>query len=89
MSEPSPRVEPPARPRPSRSNQSNAGTILALFGLLVIAAGLLGLMALVLPQLLGIVLVVGGLFGMVFFHYVVWGWWLSQMKPDDLPEDPK
>ena len=89
MSEPSPRVEPPARPRPPQRNQSNAATMIALFGLVVIGGGLLGLMALVLPQLLGIVLVVGGLFGMAFFHYVVWGWWLSQMKPDDIPDDPE
>ncbi|HTI49425.1 MAG TPA: hypothetical protein VL475_00685 [Planctomycetaceae bacterium] len=82
MSEP-PRPVPPA----AKSGQSNAGTFIALFGLILMGGSLVGLTALVLPQFLGLVLVVGGLFVVpALFHYLVWGWWLSQIK-DENPDD--
>lgn len=79
------------RPRPlapaARSGQSNAGTMIALFGLIVMGGAFLGLTALVLPQFLGLMLVVGGLFVVpALFHYLVWGWWMSQIK-DENPDD--
>lgn len=79
---------PPVPPRPNRpnSNPSNAGTWIALFGLLLIAGALLGLAALVMPHLLGLIAVVGGFVFLTAFHYLVWGWWMSQMK-DRTPED--
>ena len=36
-----------------------------------------GVMALVLPQLLGVVLIVAGFVWFAVMHYVLWGWWLS------------
>jgi len=60
--------------------ESNAATAIALVGLLLIGAALLGLMALVLPHLLGIVLVILILAVPAAFHYLVWGWWLSQVR---------
>jgi hypothetical protein len=67
---------------PSRGDR-NTGTFLAL-GALVLAAGfLLGLASLVMPQILGLVAVVGLFAGVVAFHYVVWGWWLGRMLQDD------
>lgn len=82
---------PPAPLRPQRptqnSAQSNAATWIALFGLLLVGGALLGLTALVMPQFLGLIAVVGGLFVVpIAFHYLVWGWWMSQMK-DDTPDD--
>jgi hypothetical protein len=75
------------RPEPSsHRGQSNAATAIALFGLVLIGAALLGLMALVLPQLLGIVVVILIFAVPAAFHYLVWGWWLSQMK-DEQAED--
>lgn len=72
---------------PAVAMRANLATMIALFGLLAIAAGLLGLMALVLPHLLGIVVVVFTLFaGPIALHYLVWGWWLSQLK-DENPDD--
>ena len=50
----------------------------ALFGLLTVAVGLLGLMAIVAPHVFGIVLIGVGLLGFGAFHYLVWGWWLGQ-----------
>jgi hypothetical protein len=69
----------------SHNPSPNTGTMIALFGLLLIAGGLLALMALVLPQVAGVVLVILIVFVLpISFHYVVWGRWLSKMKP---PED--
>lgn len=73
-----------ARPEPStHRGQSNAATAIALFGLVLTGAALLGLMALVLPQLLGIVVVVLIFAVPAAFHYLAWGWWLSQMRVED------
>lgn len=66
----------------------NSGTFIALFGLLVIAAGLLGLSALILPIARGIIVLVLLFLGMIAFHYCVWGWWLSTHAPTDERERP-
>jgi hypothetical protein len=57
--------------------ERDAATWVALTGLVVIAVGLVGLMALVAPHVLGIVLILGGFLGFGAFHYLVWGWWLG------------
>jgi hypothetical protein len=67
------------RNSPSNS-QSNAATAIALVGLLLISAVLLGLMALVLPQLLGVLIVILIFAIPAAFHYLIWGWWLSQVR---------
>jgi hypothetical protein len=67
-------------------NQSNAATAIALLGLLLMSAAILGLMALVLPQLLGVLIVIMIFAVPAVFHYLVWGWWLSQMR-DAQPVD--
>lgn len=72
----------------SKQPGRNSGTFIALFGLLVIAAGLLGLSALVMPQIFGILIVVVLFLGAVAFHYCVWGWWLSAHAPTDERERP-
>ncbi|HUE15590.1 MAG TPA: hypothetical protein VMR25_15595 [Planctomycetaceae bacterium] len=77
----------------SRPAQSNAPTILALLGLLVIGAGLLGLIALVLPQVFGLLAVVLGFFAFGAIHYLLWGWWMrpvpieDETEPDDVRHD--
>lgn len=69
---------------PSRKPQSNAGTAIALFGLLLASGAILGLMSLVLPQVAGVLLVVLLIFVVpMALHYLVWGWWLSQMKDEE------
>ena len=69
----------------NRPQQSDAPTILALLGLLAIAAGLLGLVALVLPQIFGLLAVVLGFFAFGAIHYLLWGWWL---RPVPIKDDP-
>lgn len=81
---------PPSRPERTRpaAAQSNAATWIALFGLLLMGGALLGLTALVLPQFMGLVAVVGVLFVLpITFHYLVWGWWMSQWKDADPHDD--
>ena len=58
-------------------SEADARTFVALLMVIVITYSLLGVMALVLPQLLGVVLVVGGFGGFAVMHYVLWGWWLG------------
>jgi hypothetical protein len=71
----------PRTPPPPKKPQSNAGTAIALFGLLLISGAILGLMSLVLPQVAGVLLVVLLVFVMpMVLHYLVWGWWLSRMQ---------
>jgi len=65
----------------------NAGTILALLGLLVIAMGLIVLCAMVLPQIFGLVAVVLGLFCFGSLHYLLWGWWMTGGHRQDNDED--
>lgn len=77
--------------RPKSRNSpagNNAATFLALGGLVVVGLGLLGLVSLVLPQFLGILLVVALFIVPVAFHYLVWGWWLSQVRERELAEEP-
>jgi hypothetical protein len=65
---------------------SNVPTILALLGLLAVGGGLLGLSALVLPQVLGLLAVIFGFFAFGAIHYLLWGWWLRPVPVEDDPE---
>ena len=70
----------------SNDNDSNAGTIIALFAIGLCCAGLIGISALVMPQILGFVVVVAGFVLLGILHYVTWGRWLSksiQSEPDE------
>jgi hypothetical protein len=68
--------------------RGNAATFLALFVLIGFCIGLIVLSALVLPQMLGLVLVIFGFSLFVAFHYLVWGWWMARLRPnDDEPQD--
>ena len=67
-------------------NESNAGTFLGLFALLLFGAGLLGISALVMPAFLGIPAVVGGLVMLGVFQYVTWGRWLTRRLQSDTDE---
>lgn len=76
------------------SDARDAATWGVLFGLLVLAGGLLGLMAMVAPHVFGIVLVVVGFLGFGALHYLIWGWWLriKLTENDDVntgPDDVK
>ncbi|GIX03863.1 MAG: hypothetical protein KatS3mg113_0869 [Planctomycetaceae bacterium] len=60
------------------------------FGLFTLSFGsafLIGLCAMVLPQVLGIVLVVGIFSGGLAFHYLVWGWWIDRCLRSSHPQD--
>lgn len=64
--------------------QSDAPTILALIALIGAALGLIGLTALVLPQVGGLALVVGGFTILGMLQYLIWGRWMSrEIRRDD------
>ena len=73
----------PRRPAPG----GNAATFIALFALLALLGGLLVLSALVLPQMLGLLLVIFGFSIFAAFHYLAWGWWMGRTRPP-AEEDP-
>ena len=83
--------------RPS-DDQRNSATFAALAMLLLISAGLLALVAVVLPQVLWLVAIVIGLGLSVVLHYLIWGRWLmsklrdqeeaQRAKPSDESERP-
>ena len=62
--------------RPS-DDQRNSATFAALAMLLLISTGLLGLIALVLPQVLWLVVIGIGLGLSVVLQYLIWGRWLT------------
>lgn len=72
---------------PPRAPVSNTGTWLALFGLLIAGGLLLGLAAMVVPQLLGILLVGVGFLYLLAFHYVVWGRRMSAAMRETDPDE--
>ena len=84
----------PDLPRPvapdrsdSRPESRNAGTFLALFGLGLLTFGFIAMVALILPQVRGLVLVCFGAIAFFAVHYVLWGWWLPRvMQKDDTGE---
>lgn len=78
----------PRRPRPSKPPAtSNGGTALALFALLAVAGSLVGLGMLIMPQLFYLPAVVFGFFCLGTIHYLLWGWWLSSIPPDEEDEE--
>ncbi|MBM4074758.1 MAG: hypothetical protein FJ267_03855 [Planctomycetes bacterium] len=60
-----------------QKSQADARTFVALGLILLLSTIFLGLVAVVLPNILGIVVVVGGAAWFGLFHYIVWGWWLG------------
>lgn len=75
---------PPSQELPKqRSSCSTAAlAFVALAGIatmLIMIPGFIGV---------GVVLVGLGFIGLLSFHYIVWGWWLSrELRSDDQPED--
>lgn len=67
--------------RPSQ-DQRNAATFAALTMVLTVVAGLVALIAFVLPAVLWFVLVPAGLGSLMVLHYVVWGRWLAASLQD-------
>ncbi|MBC8288823.1 MAG: hypothetical protein H8E37_00755, partial [Planctomycetes bacterium] len=68
---------------PEEQSRKNAATLLALVGMLFSGLALLGLAALVLPDILKIFLVLAGLIGVGVLQYVTWGWMLDRNRIDD------
>jgi hypothetical protein len=72
--------------RPGRG-QSNAATAIALIGLIFAGGALLGLVALVLPQVTALLLVVILVFVVpAGLHYLLWGWRRAQVREDESEE---
>jgi uncharacterized membrane protein YqjE len=68
-------------------NRKNAATLLALVGMLLAGLALLGLAALVIPDILKILLVLAGMIGIGVIQYLTWGWMLERNRIQDDDED--
>lgn len=71
-----------SRKEPRR--RGNGATLIALAGLLILALGLGGLIAMVMPAMIFFPAIILAIFSFGCFHYLMWGWWLSGLEP---PED--
>lgn len=72
-------------------NRKNAATLLALVGMILAGLSLLGLAALVIPDILKILLVLAGMIGIGVIQYLTWGWMLerNRIHDDDENEPPQ
>jgi len=71
-------------PRRTRSpSGGNSATYLALFGLVISAFTLIGISALVLPQIAGLVAVIAAFASFILFQYLLWGRWMSGIRVDE------
>lgn len=61
-----------------QQKEADQRTLMALVMLVFCSLSLLLLVGLVIPGLLAVVLVLGGMILFGATHYVVWGWWLPQ-----------
>ena len=69
-----------------------AGTFLGVVFLAAFAIGLVAMAALVMPDIVYLAAVVLGCFIFGWLHYLLWGRWLSRMRPPDggpSDEDPE
>ncbi len=75
------RPPPPTEPAPARSSNS----LLTVIMLLLIGTVSAGLLLMLPTGFIGPVMVFGGLlfFGMMAFHYVVWGRWMTRILRDE------
>jgi threonine/homoserine/homoserine lactone efflux protein len=69
-------------------SSDNSATFLALLGLMLLAGAFVLLVALVMPQVLGFVVVVMGFVGFCAMHYLLWGWWFAKPRQDDDESHP-
>jgi len=69
-------------------HQRDTGTMMALFAVLAISAGFLGLTAMVFPQLVVVVALMAGAGLFFVLHYVTWGRYLNRMREEQGIEEP-
>ena len=65
---------------PHEQQRRNVATFAALGGVVFCAMALLGLAALVIPDILLVLLVLAGVVGMGAVQYVTWGWMLDKHR---------
>ncbi|MEK6260044.1 MAG: hypothetical protein AABP62_15590 [Planctomycetota bacterium] len=70
-------------------SEADTRTLSALLMVVVVATLLMALIAMILPGVLGVVLVVGGIGWFAVMHYVLWGWWLSGYLRRQAERDPE
>ena len=70
-------------------SEADTRTLMALLMVVLAATLLMALVAMILPGVLGVVLVVGGIGWFAVMHYVLWGWWLSGYLKRQADRDEK
>lgn len=59
----------------SSKNARRGGFLVPMFAVVTIAL-ILGMISMV---SIGFTIVLGGIIGLITFHYIIWGWWLSKI----------
>ena len=81
-----PRPVRPQRPQVSPEEEALAkrrGCLAVLMAGMVLLLSLVGLAFLSQGFMIPVVFITGAVFLYVFFHYIVWGWWLGSMIRED------
>ena len=75
----------PEKPPMPRPRSAGWATVVSASGAMVIVT----LLLMMLPGTIGIAIAIGMwmLLGLLVFHYVIWGWWLSKIIQTDEPPD--
>lgn len=71
------------RHRRSAAPDRNAATCLALVALIACGLGFVAFTAVILPQIRGVILVIGGLSVFFLLHYLTWGRSMARMREED------
>lgn len=72
---------------PFEQQRRNQATFAALAGVVLVSMAMLGLAALVIPDILMILLVLAGMLVIGLIQYVTWGWMLDKHRIRD-EDDP-
>lgn len=68
------------------SPQRNEGTWLAMVLVLACIGGILSLISMVMPDIMGLLVVLGAFCGFVALHYFTWGRWLIRSTDQSLQQ---
>ncbi|MBB74022.1 MAG: hypothetical protein CMJ75_05850 [Planctomycetaceae bacterium] len=77
--------KPPQKPPLQQARRAGWATVASATGAMIIIT----LLLMLLPGMIGIAIAIGMwmLLGLLLFHYLVWGWWLSKIIQADEPSE--
>ncbi len=80
----------PRRPTPAKEDEAatkRRGCLAVLMAGMLVLLCLVGLAFLSQGYMIPVVMITGGVFLYVFFHYIVWGWWLGSIIREEARQE--